>query len=77
MAEFHDQMECINSALQGNQFGIDLSSLIIQGDMPLYLPVSTAQYKSQAGFKIKQNQSGLPNGSFIKPSELPCYHLPT
>lgn len=39
MAKFHDQMECINSALEGNQFGIDLSSLIIQGDMPLYMPV--------------------------------------
>lgn len=34
MAKFHDQMECINSALEGNQFGIDLSSLIIQGDIP-------------------------------------------
>lgn len=34
MAKLHDQMEYINSALEGNQFGIDLGSLIIQGDIP-------------------------------------------
>jgi len=54
MAKFPDQMECINSALEENQFGIDLSSLIIQGDIPslyacLLLHSSAAQLRTGVG----------------------------